>query len=196
MIIGSYRSEEVDENSLLHNKMVALREKTDKLDFHITELMIEAFSVTDTEKVVTTVLPTANADDTARLATLCHKRTLGNPFFTIEFLKMLHFEGMLAFDKTSETWSWNLSSIEEATMSTANVVVMLEQHLRKLPEQVQALLQCAAYLGSTFNEATIVLVWNVYGRRLVEKRVKAVSSLLPRLVVDGVFEKGESKQYR
>jgi len=81
-------------------------------------------------------------------------------------------------------------------MSTANVVVMLEQQLRKLPEQAQALLQCAAYLGSTFREPTLDLVWSVYGRRLVDTRIKPVASLLPLLVADNIFEKGEKEQYR
>ncbi|CAJ1957586.1 unnamed protein product [Cylindrotheca closterium] len=195
MIIGSYRSEEVDENSLLHNKMVALREKTEKFHFQMTELMIESFSVSNIEKLVTAVLPSLRADHIVGLAALCHKRTLGNPFFTIEFLKMLHFEGMMKFDQTTKTWYWNLSEIRKETMSTANVVVMLEQHLRKLPEQVQALLQCAACLGSSFSEPTIDLVWSVYGRRLVETKTAPVSSLLPLLVADDIFEKSE-QQYR
>ncbi|KAL3929705.1 MAG: hypothetical protein SGBAC_012094, partial [Bacillariaceae sp.] len=196
MIIGSYRSEEVDENSLFYNKLVALREKTEKFQFHMTELTIEPFRVSDIEKVITTTLPSLRSDNIMGLAALCHKRTLGNPFFMIEFLKMLHFEGMLVFDKPTKTWSWNLSDIERETMSTANVVVMLETQLRKLPEQVQALLQCAAYLGSSFNEPTIDLVWTVYGRRLVETRTEPVSSLLPGLVADSIFENSEKQQYR
>ncbi|CAJ1954192.1 unnamed protein product [Cylindrotheca closterium] len=196
MIIGSYRTEEVNENSLLHNKIVGLREKTDKFHFHMTELMIESFSINSIETVITAVLPSLRADHIVGLAALCHKRTLGNPFFTIEFLKMLHIEGMMAFDETTKTWSWNLSEIKKETMSTANVVVMLEESLRKLPEQVQALLQCAAHLGSTFSEPTIDLVWSVYGRRLVETKTEPVSSLLPLLVADDIFEKSENQQYR
>ncbi|CAJ1957598.1 unnamed protein product [Cylindrotheca closterium] len=196
MVIGSYRSEEVDENSTLHNKMLGFREKTDKFQFRMTELTIESFSSNDIEKVVTAVLPSFRADHIIGLASLCHQRTLGNPFFTIEFLRMLHFEGMLAFDHKTKTWSWNLSDIEKKTMSTANVVVMLEQQMRKLPKQMQALLQCAAYLGSSFSEATIDLVWSVYGRRLVEERIELTSSLLPLIVADSIFEKGEKQQYR
>ena len=196
MIVGSYRSDEVDENSLLYNKLVTLRQKTETFQFHITELMVGPFNTMDIEKIISTVIPSSNADDTTGLAALCHKRTLGNPFFTIEFLKMLHFEGMLVFEKSSNEWSWNLSMIEEATMSTANVVVMLEQHLSKLPDDVQALLQCAAYLGSIFREATIDLVWSTYGRRLIERKPKPVSSLLDVLVADDVFEKGENDEYR
>lgn len=196
MIIGSYRSEEVDVNSLLHNKIISLRQKTEKFHFQMTELKIQPFSESDIEKIITTVLPSLRADHIVGLAALCHKRTLGNPFFTIEFLKMLHFEGMVSFDEITETWSWDLSDIQKQTMSAENVVVMLEQHLRKLPEQVQALLQCAAYLGSSFGEATIDLVWSVYGRRLVDTRTDPVSSLLPILVADRVFEKSDNKQYR
>lgn len=42
--------------------------------FHVTELMIlEAFTVTDTEMVVTRVLTTTSADDATRLAPLRQK---------------------------------------------------------------------------------------------------------------------------
>jgi predicted ATPase len=41
MIIGCYTSEVVGENSLLHNKVVSLREKTETYKFHMTEMTIK-----------------------------------------------------------------------------------------------------------------------------------------------------------
>lgn len=198
MIIGCYRSEEVDDNSLLHNKMVALQEKTDKYQFRFTEVKIGSFGAKEIEQVITTALPPANSEATAALAALCLKRTHGNQFFVLEYLKMLYYEGLLIVnDEATKTWTWDLDQIEDATMSTANVVVMLHDRLIKLPPQVQALLQCAAYLGSTFSIFTIDLVWSTYGRRLVESRIEKTESLLDLIVKEDILEKCDNAhQYR
>ncbi|KAL3940658.1 MAG: hypothetical protein SGBAC_004844 [Bacillariaceae sp.] len=196
MIIGCYRSVDVDENSLLHNKMIALREKTEMYNFHCTEIEIGPFDAKEIEQVIASALPSSDIEATVDLAALCLKRTHGNQFFVLEFLKMLYFEGLLVQNDDSKSWSWDLNEIEDATMSTANVVVMLHDRLVMLSPQIQALLQCAAYLGSTFNEATIDLVWTTYGRRLVESRIERTNSLLDAIIKDEILEKCEKGQYR
>ncbi|CAJ1960452.1 unnamed protein product [Cylindrotheca closterium] len=196
MIIGCYRSEEADENSLLYNKIVSLREKADKYNFQMTEMMIQSFSTQDIQEVIRTVLPCSNDKDKVGLAALCLKRTFGNPFFLMEFLKMLHHEGLLEHHAPKKTWTWDLAEIEAATMSTANVAVMLQGHLTKLSHQQQALLQCAAYLGSSFSETTIDLIWTTYGRRLVETRIEKTHFLLEAIVKEDILEKCYDNQYR
>ena len=140
----------------------------------MTEVKIDAFGSKEIKKVITSALPPSNTEDAAGLAAICLKRTLGNPFFVLEFLKMLYHEGLLEYDAALQAWKWDTEQIDEATMSTANVVVMLHDHLTKMPHQVQALLQCAAYLGSTFKGSTIDIVWTTYGRRLVETKAEEV----------------------
>ena len=68
---------------------------------------------------------------------------------------MLQLEQLVVWDEASHLWSWDLDKIEEATMSTANVVVLLQERMRKLSGQVQSFLQYAAHLGSSFNKETI-----------------------------------------
>jgi len=114
----------------------------------------------------------------------------------LEFLKMLYYEELLVHHSKTKTWTWNLEKIEDTTMSTANVAVMLHDRLTKLPPQVQALLQCAAYLGSTFNEATIDLIWGTYGRRLVENRVEPTLTLLDVIIKEDILEKCDHGMYR
>mmetsp|Transcript_25755 Transcript_25755/g.63078 ORF Transcript_25755/g.63078 Transcript_25755/m.63078 type:complete len:791 (-) Transcript_25755:1167-3539(-) len=196
MVLGCYRSEEADENSLLHNKIVSLRDKADKYNFHMTEMMIQSFSTEDIQKVIATVLPSSDETDKEDLAALCLKRTHGNPFFLIEFLKMLHQEGLLEYHAPQKTWTWDLVEVEAATMSTANVAVMLQDNLIKLPHQQKALLQCAAYLGPRFREPTIDLIWTTYGRRLVETRIQKTHSLLDAIVNEDILERCDDNQYR
>ncbi|CAJ1903221.1 unnamed protein product [Cylindrotheca closterium] len=196
MIIGCYRLIEVDENSLLHNKMIALREKREMYKFNLTEIKIGPFGTDEIEQVIAAALPSSDNEAKCNLAALCLKRTHGNQFFVLEFLKMLYYEGLILQDDTTKSWSWDLNKIEDATMSTANVVVMLHDRLTKLSPQIQALLQCASYLGSTFDEATIDLVWTTYGRRLVESRIDNTKSLLEAIVKEEILENGDTGQYR
>ncbi|CAJ1941652.1 unnamed protein product, partial [Cylindrotheca closterium] len=196
MIIGCYRSDEVDENSLLHNKIVALQEMTDKYKFHLTEIKVGHFGINEIDEIIATTLPNPSMDATLDLAAICLKRTLGNPFFVLEFLKMLHQEGLLQCDNNSNSWTWDVDKIDGATMSTANVVAMLHDQMTKLPHQVQALLQCAAYIGSTFTESTINLVWTTYGRRLVESKLELTAALLHFILKEQILEKADNNTFR
>lgn len=76
-----------------------------------------------------------------QLADLCVKRTFGKRLFLLEFLTTLQQEGFVHYDDTIECWSWDLAAIEEATMSTANVVVLLQDEMRTLGIVVIALKQ-------------------------------------------------------
>ncbi|KAL3938114.1 MAG: hypothetical protein SGBAC_006897 [Bacillariaceae sp.] len=194
MIIGCYRSDEVDDNSLLHNKIVALKEMTTKYKFHFTRIEVGHFGINEIDQIISTILP--NPNGSLDLATICLKRTLGNPFFVLEFLKMLYIEGLLQCDADSNSWAWDVHKIDGATMSTANVVAMLHNQMIKLPPQVQALLQCAAYLGSTFTKSTIELVWATYGRRLVESKLEHTTALLNFILKEQILEKRDKNTFR
>ena len=196
MVIGCYRSDEVNENSLLFNKVISLREKANKYRFHFTEMEIKAFDVAAVEKVIATSLTPETPEKGVKLAMVCVKRTLGNPFFVFEFLKMLHHEGLVSYNASSKCWTWDMDQIEDATMSTANVVVLLQNRMKKLSNEVQVLLQCAAYFGSSFYEPTLDMVWQHHGRRLIGAKTTAVSKLLSGIVQGKFLERYGDKHYR
>ncbi|KAL3938239.1 MAG: hypothetical protein SGBAC_006816 [Bacillariaceae sp.] len=196
MIVGCFRTEEVDENSLLHNKIVAMREKRDMHGFSMTEMEIGPFEISNIEEVITTATPCDSKEDCHKLAELCLKRTLGNVFFVLEFLRMLQLEELVLYDKSSRQWSWDLATIEEATMSTANVAMLLQERMRKLSQQIQSFLQCSAYLGSTFSVASITVVWNTYGRRLTEGKMEKAPALLDIILEKAFVEKYGDRHYR
>ncbi|CAJ1940791.1 unnamed protein product [Cylindrotheca closterium] len=196
MILGCYRSDEVDENSLLYNKIQSLRDKSSRFAFAMTEITVEPFSAIEVEKIIIMAVGSHSSEETLKLSEVCVKRTLGNPFFVLEFLKMLRNEGLIAYNEPSQKWTWDLERIEDATMSTANVVVLLQERMRKLSGQMQAFLQYAAHLGSSFSEETIKIIWQTYGRRVAEGEMEAVPKLL-QLVVDGNYlEKLDATHYR
>ncbi|CAJ1938942.1 unnamed protein product [Cylindrotheca closterium] len=109
--------------------------------------------------MVMKMMDTDEEESTRDLADLCFQRTLGNPFFVIEFMSMLKREDLIQFNIGTMKWVYKVSAIEEATVSTANVVAMLKSRMQKMPEDVQVLLQVAACLGPAFRSSILEIIW-------------------------------------
>ncbi|KAL3928249.1 MAG: hypothetical protein SGBAC_012733, partial [Bacillariaceae sp.] len=197
VVVGCYRSNEVDENSLLYNKILALRDKAPEFSFNLTEIKIENFQEEDVSMIIEKMLPSQNEEKILQLASLCVRRTLGNPFFTFEFLKMLQAEQLLTHDAISGKWDWETSRIESVTMSTANVVFLLQDRMRKLEDNVQRFMQCAACLGSTFTLPMLSLVWSKFNMTGITGATSSSVDALISLVEEEKFvEAIENHRYR
>lgn len=189
MIIGCYRLNEVDDDHILSKKVHSLEEKKDQFKFHITDIELQNLQdVNQVNKIIMAMLSIDSEDYTKSLAEICYERTHGNPYFVIEFMTMLQFEGLINFNLGLLKWVWDKESIEHKTMSTANVVDTLQARMRALPRHVQLLLQYAACLSS-FNVSTLELVWPKEGFR-------KTSVLLAELEKEQFIEKHESAAYR
>jgi predicted ATPase/signal transduction histidine kinase len=88
----------------------------------------------------------AAPDRVAPLAHLLMRKTAGNPFFLRQLLGSLHRAGLLSFDLQSRKWSWQIAQIE-AVGSTENVVDLLLEAIRRLPDETRALLPQVACIG-------------------------------------------------
>ncbi|KAL3928958.1 MAG: hypothetical protein SGBAC_012418 [Bacillariaceae sp.] len=196
MIIGAFRSDEVDENSLLHNKILALREKSVTCNFNVTEVDIPAFDIDDVMTTIKAIFVFVHDDDSKALAELCLKRTLGNPYFVLEFLKMLYREGLVEYSTFTKMWKWNLADVEDATMSTANVVVLLHDRMKRLSKYAQMFLSCAAYLGSTFRNVSLELVWKSHGMPVTIGEKPILPLLMIMAVKDNFIEECGAEKYR
>ncbi|CAJ1941241.1 unnamed protein product [Cylindrotheca closterium] len=196
MIIGSYRSDEVDENSLLHNKILALRDKSVTYNFHVTEVDIPLFDIDDIMTTIKSVFLSVKEDDSRALGGLCLKRTLGNPYFVLEFLKTLYHEGLVSYNTVTNMWTWNLTNIEDAAMSTANVVVLLQDRMKRLSKYAQMFLRCAAYLGSTFRNTTLELIWKSHNMPMTVADKPVLPLLMGMAVKDSFIEECGSDKYR
>ena len=62
-----------------------------------------------------------DAAQAAPLARLVHAKTGGNPFFVIEFLKMLERDGHLRFDAAAACWVYRIEQLVDAPLAD-NVV--------------------------------------------------------------------------
>ncbi|MDC0718881.1 AAA family ATPase [Nannocystis bainbridge] len=139
--IAAYRDNEVTTG---HPLLAALDEvRAAKVPVRVIELA----PLTE-ENVVAIVSATfggrvRGAEDLARLV---HDKTGGNPFFALQFLSMLHREGLVALDLSSGTWSGDLPRIRAKT-STSNVAELVVGNLQQLSASAQEALELAACLG-------------------------------------------------
>ena len=141
LLVGSYRNNEVDANHLLIQTLTSLR------DTNIAHITLEPLGFADLSELVCDLLH-CSTTEAQPLSELIYRRTGGNPFFAIQFLKMLNQEKLLSYDAIAGAWQWELSKLE-ALEYTDNIVDLLVARLRKLPEDARRLMQVAACLGNS-----------------------------------------------
>ena len=111
-------------------------------------------------------------------------------------MKMLQSEGLLQFHLGLLKWIYNVSKIEDATMSTANVVDLLQTRMRKLSDDMQDLLQYAACLGSTFSPSTLQFVWKENKNIILTDEELDVHAVLELAQQESFMEKCGTDQLR
>ena len=127
---------------------------------NITGIEIGNLSLDHVHSVIKTLLSMDDGqENTFELAEICHRRTLGNIFFLLQFLTVLKEEALLEFHLGLFRWMWDLQKIESETAATANVVEMVTDRLAKLPGQLLSFLQLASCLGSDFHHRTLSIAW-------------------------------------
>jgi PAS domain S-box-containing protein len=92
------------------------------------------------------------------LAALVREKTGANPFFVIQFLTMLHRQGLVAFDRGARRWRWDVEKIR-AQRYTDNVVELMVGKLRHLPVETQRALEIAACVGASVEAETLSAVF-------------------------------------
>ncbi len=155
MLIGSYRDNEVGPNHPLALTLNAWQKS--RLPLKI--LTLKPLSLQHVLDMTGDTFRTSSSS-IHELAELLFDKTAGNPFFIIQFLKILHEEGFISFDKQQMEWVWKASQIE-AHNYTDNVVELMLAKLRKLPEMTQNILRHAACIGSRFDLKTLAIICNL-----------------------------------
>ncbi len=152
MLIGAYRDNEVDAAHPLQRKLRAIK----SADAKVTEIMLQPLDENQVRLLIADIV-CSDAKRTLPLARLAHEKTAGNPFFMLQFLRVLADEGLLTFDHELRRWSWDLGLIQ-AKGYTDNVVDLLVTKLARLPKETQRALQTLACLGATSDFSTLTKV--------------------------------------
>lgn len=172
--VGAYRDNEVN---AAHPLMDAL-DRLQKSGALIHTLTLHPLKAEHVRQMVadTICMPPAAVEP---LADLILKKTGGNPFFTEEFVKSLHADRLLEFDRQKGAWHWDLREIEAKGFSD-NVVDLMVAKLKRLEPETQKALQLAACIGNQFDAATLSVI---YQKSLPETMAALQDAIAAELVI-------------
>ena len=161
LIIGAYRDNEV---FAAHPLMLTLEQI--KKEATVSTITLAPLSQTDVNRLIADTL-SCSTEVALPLTGLVYQKTKGNPFFTTQFLKVLHEENGITFDWHTGLWQFDLAlvprgaaaSLETSLALTDNVVEFMAIQLQKLPTQTQTILKLAACIGNQFDLATLAIVY-------------------------------------
>jgi PAS domain S-box-containing protein len=89
------------------------------------------------------------AERVSPLARVLWHKTRGNPFFLEQLLLSLHRQRLILRDPERGEWRWDARELEKAAV-TDNVVTLLTDKVRQMPESAQQILGLAACAGHAF----------------------------------------------
>ena len=152
LLIGAYRDNEVDDSHLLTwavNRLEASGGRVSRLSLGPLALPdLTSFLCDTLHREPSYIEP---------IAGVIQKKTDGNPFFVIQFLKMLEQEGLLIFESEHGGWSFGIDAIAAVGM-TDNVVDLMTRKIRRLSGTGQHVLTMAACVGNQFDWSTFVTI--------------------------------------
>ena len=153
LLMGAYRDNEV---SAAHPLIITLEEirKTEAL---VNQIILGPLKQADLNLLVADTL-SCPPEKAIPLTELVIQKTQGNPFFTDQFLKFLHEEGLITFDLSCGYWQCDLSQVKLLTISD-DVVEFMAHQLQKLPVTTQQVLKRAACIGNQFDLAMLAIVY-------------------------------------
>ena len=109
------------------------------------------------------------------LAETIHRKTEGNPFFILMFLRSLYDEKLLQFNFGVMKWTWDEDAVN-SKLVTVNVASVLVNKMNRLQEETQRILMVASCLGATFRLSAVMMVMKNLSR--VEMRDSMRASMI------------------
>ncbi|OVE77172.1 hypothetical protein BVX99_03360 [bacterium F16] len=152
LVIGTFRGSE----SLSTDSTFFQLDKIRGAGAQVSEISLDGLALRDVNRLLSDILK-SDSPDIEPLSELLLKKTAGNPFFVIQFLKMLYQLELLRFDSERYVWSWNTPEII-AQEITGNVVDLMILRFQQLPETQQRILHLAACIGNRFDLGTLGVI--------------------------------------
>ena len=151
LLLGAYRDNEVFP---AHPLMLTL-DKISQSEAALNTITLASLSKTDLNRLVADTL-SCQSELAFPLTELVYQKTRGNPFFATQFLKGLHEDGWIAFNRDLGYWECDLTQIYQLAL-TDDVVEFMVTRLQKLSTEAQQILQLAACIGNQFDLTTLAM---------------------------------------
>jgi predicted ATPase/transcriptional regulator with GAF, ATPase, and Fis domain len=152
LVIGAYRDNEVGPSHPLRELVEGLKETS----LAITHVSLTALRGEHLRQFIGDALRTG-PEKAAPVSDLVLGKTGGNPFFLTQFLRTLHQDGYVTFDRAAHEWRVDLEAIHQANL-TDNVVEFVGDRIQRLEPEAQRALRLAACLGNRFDLKTLATI--------------------------------------
>ncbi len=138
------------------------------MNVSITQIKIGNLGVDNVIPLVAEALGMDDDDDKVKsLAETIHKKTGGNPFFVLIFLRSLYEEKLLQYNFGALKWTWD-DEVVNSKIVTENVASVLVNKMNRLQNATQMMLMVASCLGATFRlSAVLEVMKNISGVELM-----------------------------
>lgn len=172
LIIGAYRDNEID---LAHPLAISIDE-IKKSGKEIETIHLGPLTKEDIKALISDAFKMDGKSQ--NLADLMLAKTGGNPFFLSELLKKFYKEELINFNYDNSEWEWDEKKIFSYGI-TDNVIDLMIDNLKKLPQDTIHTLSLASCLGGKFNVEILSVI--------SEKPISDIASLLIPAVEEGML---------
>ncbi|MEM9539162.1 MAG: AAA family ATPase [Cyanobacteria bacterium P01_E01_bin.42] len=155
LLLGAYRDNEVSPS---HPFILCLGE-LEQQNTTISTITLAPLSTGHINQLVADTL-SCPVEWAVPLSELVYQKTQGNPFFTTQFLKGLHKDGLIVFNPNVGYWECNLVKVREAAL-TDDVVEFMTRRLQKFSEETRKVLKLAACIGNQFDLETLGIICEI-----------------------------------
>ncbi len=148
LLVLVYREQTMFRDNLFE---LALAE-TKKAGVTITRLNIHSMTVEDTLRLLEDTV--GGGQNNHELAEILTHATNGNPFFIKQLLQSFYDKELIRFNRLSNRWEWEVRQIRDAA-AFGDVVSLMSDKLKTLPQKTLEVLKQAACLGVRFDLKTL-----------------------------------------
>ncbi len=149
LLIGAYRDNEVYPG---HPFMLTV-EEIKKAGAIVEQIILSPLNQSALNNLVADTL-NYSPEESLGLTEQIYRKTEGNPFFSSQFIKSLYKEGLIFYNDRQEKWLLSLPKIK-VLAGTGDVVELMADEIKKLPQSTQELLQLAACISNEFDLETL-----------------------------------------
>ncbi len=149
LLLGTYRDADLSDSHPLRSAIGNIRNS----EVGFNTISLAPLKMWDINQMIANTL-NCSPEIASPLTKLVYQRTKGNPLYSHQFLKALYADGLITFNTEKCYWQCDLTRVNMMSL-TEDVVEFLAIQLQKLPQETQAVLKLAAFIGTTFDVETL-----------------------------------------
>jgi predicted ATPase len=122
---------------------------------NVTTIHVEELTLASINELIAGLFKRGVSAETFELSQVVMKRTHGNAFYVIQFLRCLQGEGYFEYSASTGHFEWDLAKIQSHTSASDNVIAFMQRKLERLPIETREVLKVAACFGSQFDDQIV-----------------------------------------